>query len=381
MLVKLSFLFVLLHVVNCRVREIIPYTMVAYSTYGKPCIGGCSPSTFECVVKWNGRKEPCTITNEPAPIYYTSQFKGSHKYCLSNCGKFGYGNEWCITTLDIQWDYCSSHKTSVAGSGRQYDAHTRKEWACNSDCAKNGKRFFWCYWRNKRWDYCAPSAMSRLPVLPSSFNSGQSCKGTCNPLLERLTNHEIDMNIESSSAYDGYLSETAEALEAVADWTPNFSSRTVNSPRGAIKSYISANMVLSNGQSVDVPVIIRARVDKSTMQQLSFTPRSGGDDVNEDGPYELYVNRRLVGDEIGGPSDKYNYVPMSSKLKEFWSKSEQAMSAWCDETGGSVDLLIVVFYSEFHSRMPRALGIDLTFNNNDGSHFVNCKDTVYFNRL
>ncbi|CAG9795947.1 unnamed protein product [Diatraea saccharalis] len=334
--------------------------MVAYTTSGSPCIGGCSPITRQCVAYWPPKNEPCTLYNTPAPKFRLNSPR-DHMYCLSNCVKYAWSTAWCYVHTNGQYDYCNEtpiYANAIIPTTTPVTSTTTIESII-----------------------ALTEPIRKVPVLPSNYNNGaESLKGNCDSFFSKLSNDFTDWN-EPSIAYDGFIKEQADTVEINAKINSNIQIQTVEEYGVAVKSYTLVNIALANGRNMSIPVVIRAHVTNQTIKHLQISERFGESNQNVGDFYELFYRRRLIGDEIGGPDLPYNYVPQSGRLRPVLTNIEQVIKSWCVDGDESVDMLIVVFYPEFKTRMPHAIGIDLTFNNKDNSVFVRCKDSLYFNLL
>ncbi|KAL0838912.1 hypothetical protein ABMA28_016925 [Loxostege sticticalis] len=370
-------------------EEFIVYTHESIrDDNGKPCLTGCSPDTHECIINWKREKRSCKILDEIAPIYQTSQYKDAagSKYCLSNCGPYddNYKYDWCYTSEDFsKWDFCSMNTNlRFLVTGQQQSLTSSKE-TCTDQCAKGRDTYFWCHYKNKdgaqTWDTCALAALPRIPVLQNNFHEGEKNKGKCDDFLRYDTDQP--MYSTSSEVPDNFVTRIAEAIEAIGNNTLT-QVFTLNEVANPVKSYSMVKI-----KDLMVPAVIRAHITKDSVnllkndastslkvqkklqqQMLNFT--------------ESYEAGTLIGFDLGGPNAEYNIVPRSHSWKcGDWADMEEAVINWCRKTGGSVDLLIVVFYRDTKTPVPKAFGASLVFRNTDHSLFVDCREKIYWNNF
>ncbi|XP_063826991.1 uncharacterized protein LOC135076456 [Ostrinia nubilalis] len=361
--------------------ELYKYTRVATSTDGEPCLGGCSPITKECVVNWRWTKKPCVTENRPAPIFFTARSRDpSNNQCWGNCGKFGNIYEWCVTSANNEWDFCSSKvRGTTTPTGRSLvDTYTARSKLCQSSCDYDPKSGYTCYFRSKLWAHCAKQAITRVPTLPLDFKTGPSDKRSCKAFMNNLIKESFNAsNFETAHASDGYIQDVANEIETAIKGAADTGVFVSNNKKfDPVYSYTMANVILANGSSVPVTAVIRAKVTSKTIKKLEnlLDLRSSFPDNLED-----LSDWSIIGYELGGSSDSYNVVPQSSGFTHEWLLVEEAIKEWTSDTNGSVDMLIVVFYRDVQSIIPKAFGVVLSFNNPDGTPFVSCKDTIYWN--
>lgn len=390
--ILLLFLFGVVSGTFIKRTELEKYTRIANSRDGYPCLGGCSPTTNECVVNWLWQKKPCKLENVPAPIYYTSQvYDKTNKICLSNCGKFGFPYEWCITTKDNKWDFCSSElRTKVPSTGRRFiESYTKEKQLCQSDCRNKNKQGYACYLNIIFWNNCAKPAISRVPILSPDFKIGNSTKQNCDAFLTNMITESIRANVSyynSEYAPDFYLQEVADSIETAVMLAPESGlTKDVSEAGSAIKNYTMTNMILANGTTILVPAVIRAVVSNSTLRHnqplIDIRTLVERNRRRRQLAYdnEGYFNWRIIGYELGGSDEDYNFIRQSPNLYESWLQLQRATNKWCSDTGGSVTILVVVFYPDVHTTLPKAIGASMIFNNPDDSLFVSCKNTIYWN--
>lgn len=372
------------------------YSRIANTTDGYPCLSGCSPITNECIINWLWMKKPCRIENEPAPIFHTSQVKDKgSKICLSNCGNFGHLYEWCITTADNKWDYCSSRRRGdepTATGKSVVDSYTKDKQLCQNACLNNNNnKGYWCKINSLFSNVCAKQATSRIPILPSDYKIGDSNKHNCDAFLTNLVRESFRANVsyyDSEKVPDNYLEEVANTVEAAVKLAPDSGLfKDVSGPGSAVQNYTMTNMYLVNGTSVLVPAVIRALVSNSTIRRnqplidlriMEERNRRRRRQLSSD---EIgYFNWRIIAYELGGSDEDYNFIRQSPNLYESWLQLQRAIAKWCGESGGSVDIIAVVFYKDTRTVLPKALGAAFTFHNPDGSIFVGCKETIYWNK-
>lgn len=364
--------------------EFTEYTRKSEAFDGTPCITGCSPEN-DCVVNWDWGKKNCR-TFEVAPIYLTSRKRDPlRKYCLTNCGYFGETYEWCVTTEDLKWDFCSSYQSKTFLASKEPVAQTRMGKMCIDKCRPNldgEERYYWCHFMNEKneetWEYCAPPALPRIPVLPENFHIGNKLKGNCNGFLRYVST--FIHCVSATEAPDNLVINLADAIEGstISNSLTKVSIPTnFNTP---VEKYTMVNI-----RDIMVPAVVRAHITNDSIQ--------AGDPVipvnvkrklrlQMTGSSNSYEEGQLIGHMLGGPSEEYNVVPRSVNWKcEEWSTMEQAVKNWCRTTGGSVDMVVVVFYKDTNTPIPHAFGVSLTFRDSDNSLFVDCRDKIHWNTL
>ncbi|CAG9794719.1 unnamed protein product [Diatraea saccharalis] len=369
--------------------EFDEYTRESRTLTGKTCLTGCSPIDNECVVDWQWKNESCRAY-EPAPVYMTSRFKDrSSKYCLSNCDYFGSKEQWCITTKDLKWDFCTKYKrppfTGTKSRSETIITQTVVGETCLGPCHRcECTDYNWCKVENKwKWHYCAYPAMSRIPVLPADYNVGQKLKGICDDFLKFHSSMRRDTHYEDKSSLpDNFLAELADGIEITTGQLDTVAKVVrLNDVNNPIESYVTVNI-----NNIYVPAIVRAHISKDMLHRQTNVSHSRDEierKVREQmsGNTNPYVIENLIGDNVGGPDKDYNVVPMSQDLSCVWYELWEAIRNWSQDSGGSVDVLVVVFYSDANTPVPKAFGVSLTFRNIDRSLFLSCRETVYFNVL
>lgn len=363
--------------------EFTEYTHIATAFDGSKCLTGCS-SENECVINWQWQVRNCR-TYGVAPIYRTARIKDPlRKYCLSNCGRFGEPYEWCITTEDLKWDYCSSNDNATFLASQKPAAMTRFEKKCTNECVQETGdiEYFWCYSLTKEgkpiWEYCALPALPRVPVLANEFHVGDKKKGNCDGLLNYVTSNKVCSS--SIDAADNYVTDIAEGIEAtVMNDTNSLTQKfKVVNARSPIQSYVMVNV-----SKFLVPAVIRAHVTNKTIEDLSEISEDVERKVRDQmaGSGSSYETSRIIGSKLGGPNAEYNVVPRSLTEIDEWLNMEEAVMNWCERTGGSVDILVVIFYKDENTPIPNALGLSLVFNNADNSLFVGCREKIHWNHF
>lgn len=124
---------------------------VAYTIDGHVCMTDCDPQN-KCWYGWgDSKRKTCTESSVPAKKYQTSGQQNSEiKYCIGECTDSGYGYNWCFTTPNDKWDYCSRER-NVAANGAD----------CKKACKKyKDEEHFSCPITNNfehdTYYYCSP---------------------------------------------------------------------------------------------------------------------------------------------------------------------------------------------------------------------------------
>lgn len=363
--------------------EFQEYTHVANLFNGQPCLTGCD-SNNECFINWNWEKGNCR-TFEVAPIYLTSRMRDPlRKYCLSACGYFGENYEWCITTDDLKWDFCSSYKSKTFLASNYPVAQTLHGKTCTDRCFRRGDDvYYWCHFINDEnkstWEYCAPPVLPRIPVLHNSFHIGEKKKGNCDGFFKYVST--FPYCFAAADAVDDYVTDLADAIEgstAVNSLKRVYAASALH-PNSPITKYTMMKI-----RDLLVPVVVRAHVTNATISNndVPKIPESVQKKLRDQmaGSTDSYDAGRLIGVQLGGPITDYNVVPRSVHWRcEEWWDMELSVKDWCKKTGGSVDMTVVVFYKDENTPIPHAFGVSLAFRNVDNSLFVDCRDKVHFN--
>lgn len=368
----------------------LAYTKISFTDKGEPCLNNCKDN--KCFTGYDLIAKTCTLGKETAPVYHTSMTQDKSK-CLSRCGKYGYGYEWCFVSNEISdWDYCNSDVKINWTSGQQYtldygpcadeckmdgnkeytcsnyngysykcnpkrhpyiQARTRKGEKCVSDCWKydTGDHHFWCRDAHLVQDYCAPPA--KRPELNDFVQVPE--RNHCTRISGRKMQYKdfFDCNFN--------VSTTAEKLESLN----YYQTVTVNEHRNPIYRYTM--MPPNNINDPWLLLVVKARITTETISCCSVRKQ------------ESNATGLIIGHLIGGPKKVYNTVALRKSLDRTLRKYENEIHAWTlEERTNTVEITVIVMYKE--SNIPYAFGVDYNFLKNGMVwHGRTIRDVIVYN--
>jgi hypothetical protein len=349
----------------------IEYGYIAKTTSGKPCLNTCKNGY--CYTDYKLNTESCIIDYlAGVPTYFTTMYEGNIPTCLSNCNKFGYDYEWCFTTKNYDWDYCSS-KIYNENDKNEYDIYGYK---CLLECEKD--KHYTCLSSLGDERYCAKSAIITPQSCSNAFKNGRHFvkRGLDKIFLPKYCSYACRLRI--TDARDGYVHDLIDgiynsdhSIENVTNITPPFTFAATR------------NATNNRGETVYLPVIIQA-----TMRQISspVPPRTSSDITQEarNNVRNMY-NGDLTGIDVGhmisfqngGTSELFNFVGQTGTLNRgAWKIMENYINNQINFENGTVEMTIVVVYS---GTIPAEFAVKMKFFNGDGSLHSDCLDMIFKN--
>ncbi|CCU56323.1 unknown similar to MacoNPV-B orf57 [Mythimna separata entomopoxvirus 'L'] len=367
MSINLKLIFILCILPN--IFASIEYKYVAKTTSGKPCLNTCKNES--CYIDYELYSESCTIDYlAGVPTYYTSMYEGNIPTCLSNCDKFGYDYEWCFTTENYDWDYCSS-KVYSYNNMNGYDMNGYK---CLFKCAKN--KYYSCVSSVGDTRYCAkPATISTKSCYNGLFKKNRSKRA-----LDRIFDLDTCSLECRRRVFDGRDGQVQELIDNI--YSSNYviqNETNIGYPFTFVAYRTAPN---NNGDIVYLPLIIQA-----TLRQIPTPiPRSSSDITSEARTnvrrmYNGILSRIDVGHMIsfqnGGTTQLFNYVGQTATLNRgTWKTMENEINNWINYEDGTVQMTIVVTYA---GTIPTEFAVKLKFINGDGTLHSDCLDIIFRN--
>ncbi|CCU55879.1 unknown similar to MacoNPV-B orf57 [Choristoneura biennis entomopoxvirus] len=346
----------------------IEYGYVAKTASGKPCLSTCKNG--QCYIDYELYSESCTIDHlAGVPTYYTSMYEGNIPTCLSNCDKFGYDYEWCFTTENYDWDYCSS-KVYSYNNRNGYDIYGNK---CMFKCTKS--TYYSCLSSVGDTRYCAKPAI----ITPQTCIYAL-CKNRYKRALDKifdLDNCNLENRRRVFEGRDGRVQELINNIYSSGYAIQN--ETNIGDPFTFVASRQSQN---NNGDTVYLPLILQA-----TLRQIPTpVPRSSSDITTEarinvrrmyNGVLQNIDVGHMISFQNGGTTQLFNYVGQTATLNRgTWKTMENEINNWINFDNGIVQMTIVVTYQ---GTIPTEFAVKLKYFNNDGTVHSDCLDMIFRN--
>lgn len=413
------FTILVLFIATNLVQGDLSYTKVSTTYKGLPCINDCVNN--KCVIGRSLAKEACSAGCNPAPQYHTTQKRSTKEICLSRCGKFGFSYEWCFTSQDGDWDYCSSNTRTSWDRDRTFtydygpcatdctfygikfgppyylcdtywddrsidrcnpqsvqsyiESKTIEEDKCVGLCQKEGTDYYWCYDADRNWNYCAPPA--RPPRL-SHFSDKFFARGlTCSANYEQI-NIPDDFSVITDCSFHG-VDQKKSVVSTVATMIEELDSfRTVrlNIPTSSVYSYTVREP--QTEEEIIVPLVIKAKFTYRNTKSKNKCVTQGVEDMFENVMLPDDIVNQLIRCDIGGTKEEYNFVPMTDSVKCAFLEYEEKIIHWVQKLGKSAFMTIVVIYNDDILR-PIGFGINVTLKYANGSVHEELVDRIICN--
>lgn len=324
---------------------------------------------------WIGWAEPswdrCVPSDGPEEILYFSSQSGV--MCVSHCGRYGYGYDWCYSSpgdFSPSWARCSS-KPGHSSDGRK----------CIDRCQLNGA-LYKCY-------VAAGSApeLTECSPAPIKLTHFQETIG----LLKRNEcpdQYPSTKKTDPSTAITGVLAIAAELAQLYGEQPV-----VGYGPRNSVTSYVTFQAPTQQGLlDIELPVVVRASIIPQHLKANSTIPTFVAAQMKNMNAWKDDTEGYLVGSSLSGPDLPINFVPKISgfgkksagKASTFWGHIEREIYAFLDgKDSGRVDYTIVLMYDDEddlpQSRRPVGFGLNTQFYDVNGKLVRDSGDCYFSN--
>jgi len=296
----------------------------------------------------------CIPYKTSTEVYYPTNT--DNKWCTTRCGYFGSSYEWCYTDAKFKdWDYCRSNNEEIKIRTNFNKLEQKLE--------KN------CYSLNNK-----PKRS-----VPSDFRSDVVNRPTGDwvPNGHTVPNNTVNNNILSreKKGLDFVTYGVNDLATVILRDSQTYQNRIVNDDQTSINGYSTIIAPLSNGESIELTVRIRAIVRQRHLQRRTSMSDSLStliqnlDAVNGD------ERGHLIAASLGGTNDPYNIVPQHRGTNRrcgatsHWITIENEIRAFLNANGDRrVNIHVIVLYDNIIiSRRPTGFYVQAVFYESDNT--------------